>query len=207
MPENVLRMSVACSGAGHVLAPAVSGSASGRTSSSPSRRRFRRARRSLRCAERPGACRSRRAPRGGGRTGWQPSPKRMKRHCGETVRASVTLLSPRRIHSKSAPFEHDRLEQARRPTPAWIAPSTVREPSVTTTHEPEQRRERREVARVVHVLLVDAQHGAAESGDERRRWRRRPAGLGRREMPIDWAASSLPRRACRVWPTCPAGSG
>ena len=199
MPENVLRMSVASQRGGHERDPRGLGlGVRRRASSSPvAAPAAAAARRAPRCAGPPAACRSRRGPPDGGRTGCVPSPKRMKRHCGDTVRASVTPLSPRKIHSKSAPFS---TIASKRPkaTPAWIAPSTVRDPSVTTTHQPEQRRERREVARVVHVLLVDAQHGAAEPGDEPGDGEGDRAGLGRPRC----RSTARPARC----PAGPAGS-
>ena len=47
------------------------------------------------------------------------------------MRASVTLLSPRKIHSAIVPSS-TKAPKSAKPAPAWIAPSTVRDPSVMT---------------------------------------------------------------------------
>ena len=56
----------------------------------------------------------------------------MNRQPGDNLSASVTPLSPRKIHSKTAPFS---TIASKRPkaTPAWMAPSTVRDPRLTTS--------------------------------------------------------------------------
>ena len=83
-------------------------------------------------------------------SGWRaywmvPSPNRMKRHCGDIGKTPGMPLSPRRIHSKSAPFSTIGVEQAEGDAGLDRA-LDVRDAEGDDEHQPEQRRERREVA-------------------------------------------------------------
>ncbi len=136
----------------------------------------------------------------GWRANWMvPSPKRMNRHCGDTVQrlGDAALAAEDPLEERAV--QHDRLEEAEGDT-GLDGPLDGARPEGDHEHQPEQRRERREVARVVDVLLVDAQHRAAEAGDEPGDGEGDRAGLGRPRCRSTGRPARCPARPGACWP-------
>ena len=138
---------------------------------------------------------TRRPPRGGGRTGSSPRPKRMSTHLAEIGKKPGDAVRAAQDPAEERALQDDRARRGRRRRPRWQRPATVPAAERHHEHEPEQRGEGREVGAVVDVLLLHGQQRAAEAGDERRRWRRPAGGPGRARCRSTAAPTSLPRSA------------
>ncbi len=118
-------------------------------------------------------------------SGWRayrivPSPKRTSTHFPEIGKSPGIRPGSRRIQPRNAPLRTTG-SNSTNASAAWIAPEMVRTPSVTTTTTQKSATNGREVAAVVHVLLLHREQRAAERGDERRDGEGEEARLGRRD--------------------------
>ncbi len=116
-------------------------------------------------------------------SGWRaywmvPRPKRMKRQSAASGKTSGMASSSRRIQPRKAPFSTTASNRANIAA-AVMAPARLPGREGHDQHQPEEGGQRREVAAVVHVLLVDRQHAPRRARRRSPTPRRPPAGCAR----------------------------